>query len=75
MRYAKLRGKIVEKFRTQLAFAKAMGMNVATLNGRLNGKSQWGADEITKACALLDVPLTEAHEYFFCEDSCVIATA
>lgn len=74
MRYAKLRGKIVEKFRTQFAFAKAMEMNVATLNGKLNGKSQWTADEIAKACVLLGIPLPEAHEYFFCEDGCNNAT-
>jgi hypothetical protein len=74
MRYSKLRGKIVEKFRTQLAFAKVMKMNVATLNGRLCGKSQWGADEIAKACTLLDIPPSEVHEYFFCEDGCIIAT-
>ena len=74
MKYAKLRGKIVEKFRTQFAFAQAMEMNVATLKGKLNGKSQWGSDEIAKACALLEIPLSEAHEYFFCENSCIIAT-
>lgn len=74
MKYAKLRGKIVEKYRTQFAFAEAMGMNVATLNGKLNGKRQWTADEIAKACALLSIPAEEVHEYFFCEDSCVIAT-
>jgi hypothetical protein len=72
--YAKLRGKIVEKYRTQFAFAKAMDINVATINGKLNGKSQWGADEIAKACALLEIPLTEAHEFFFCEEGCKIAT-
>lgn len=74
MKYAKLRGKIVEKFRTQFAFAKAIDINVATINGKLNGKSQWTADEITKACALLDIPMTEVHEYFFCDEGCKTAT-
>lgn len=74
MSYAKLRGKIVEAFRTQSAFAKAMGMHTATLNGKLNNKSQWTVDEITKACGLLGIPLSEAHEYFFCIDSCKNAT-
>lgn len=75
MSYAKLRGRIVEKFRTQSAFAEAMGMNVATLNGKLNNRSQWTADEIAKACDLLDIPLSEAHLYFFCKRSCNNATA
>jgi hypothetical protein len=47
---------------------------VATINGKLNGKSQWTADEIAKTCALLVIPLTEAHEYFFCEEGCKTAT-
>lgn len=75
MKYAKLRGKIVEKFRTQLSFAKAIDINVATINGKLNGKSQWTANEIAKTCELLDIPLSEAHEYFFCEEGCNNATA
>jgi transcriptional regulator with XRE-family HTH domain len=75
MSYAKLRGIIVEKFRTQSAFAEVMGMNVATLNGRLNNRSQWTAGEITKACDLLGIPLSEAHHYFFCKQSCDNATA
>ena len=74
MSYAKLRGKIVEVFRTQSAFAKAMGMNTATINSKLNNKSQWTADEITKACELLNIPLSEAHEYFFCIEGCNNAT-
>lgn len=74
MSYTKLRGKIVEMFRTQSAFADAMGMNKATLNGKLNNRSQWTADEITKACELLNIPLSEAHLYFFCRKSCENAT-
>lgn len=74
MKYAKLRGKIVERFRTQFAFAKAIEINVATINGKLNGKSQWTADEIARTCALLEIPMSEVHEYFFCEESCKKAT-
>lgn len=74
MSYAKLRGRIVEKFRTQSSFAEAMEMNTATLNGKLNNRSQWTADEITKACELLDILLSEAHLYFFCKKSCDNAT-
>jgi hypothetical protein len=74
MSYAKLRGRIVEKFRTQAAFAEAMGIDTATMNGRLNNRSQWKAGEIAKACELLDIPLSEAHIYFFCKQSCNNAT-
>lgn len=74
MSYKKLRGKIVEMFRTQSAFADAMEMNKATLNGKLNNRSQWTADEITTACELLGIPLSEAHLYFFCSKGCENAT-
>ena len=72
--YPRLRGKIVEVYRTQTVFAHEMGMNPSTLNGKLNGKSQWMASEIAKACRLLGVPLSEAHTYFFCEEGCKTAT-
>ena len=74
MSYTKLRGKIVEKYHTQSAFADAMGINKATLNGKLNNRSQWTAEEIVKACGLLDIPLSEAHLYFFCTKGCDNAT-
>ena len=74
MSYTKLRGKIVEVFRTQAAFADALGINKATLNGKLNNRSQWTADEIAKSCDLLGIQLCDAHEYFFCSKSCDNAT-
>ena len=65
MSYAKLRGKIREKFGTQEAFATAMGMNPASLSSKLNLKTEWTRQEIEKACVLLEIPLADAHLYFF----------
>lgn len=65
MSYAKLRGRIVEKFGTQGAFAEAMGWRDALLSAKLNNKSEWAFSEVMKACELLDIPLSEAHLYFF----------
>lgn len=65
MSYAKLRGRIREKFKTQDAFAKAMEMNPASLSSKLTGKTEWTRAEIEKACVLLEIPLAEAHLYFF----------
>ena len=50
---------------TQKAFAEAMGINVATLNAKLNSKAQWTLAEIEKACVLLDISKTETTDYFF----------
>lgn len=65
MSYNKLRGKIREVFGTQEAFAEAIGMNTATISGKLNGKSDWSRAEMEKACSLLGIPMIEMHFYFF----------
>ena len=69
MSYAKLRGRIVEKFGSQSAFAEAMGWRKALLSAKLNNKSEWGFPEVMKACELLGISLSEAHLYFFCAKS------
>lgn len=70
MSYARLKGKIKEKFGTQESFAEAMGMDKATLSAKLNNKVDWKREEIEKACILLGIPLEEVHLYFFCMRSC-----
>lgn len=70
MSYAKLRGKIREAFGTQEAFALAMGLNAATISGKLNGKSDWTRHEIELACTLLHIPMDEMYSYFFYKKSC-----
>ena len=65
MDYQELKGKIRGVFKTQAAFADAMGMSLTALNQRLNGVVEWKTPEIVKACELLGIPLTEAHLYFF----------
>lgn len=75
MSYAKLRGRIVEKFGSQSAFAEAMGWRKALLSAKLNNKSEWSFPEVMKACELLEIPLKDAHLYFFCAKSYDNATA
>lgn len=69
MSYPKLRGLIREKFGTQEAFAAAMDKNGATISNKLTGKTEWTRADIEKACDLLNIPLAEAHNYFFCVES------
>ena len=69
MSYAKLRGRIVEKFGSQSAFAEAMGWRKALLSAKLNNKSEWAFPDVMKACELLGISLSEAHLYFFCAKS------
>lgn len=65
MDYKKLKLKIKEVFDTQDAFSEAMGLNRSTLNQKLNDVTEWKTSEIAKACDLLNIPLTDAHLYFF----------
>lgn len=65
MSYPKLRGAIREKFGTQEAFAKALGLSDTTMSSKLTGKTEWKRQEIEDACRLLEIPIAEAHAYFF----------
>lgn len=63
--YSKLIGRIIEKFGTRAAFARAMNMKTETLSRRLNNKTPWNVDEYIKASALLDILPNEMGTYFF----------
>lgn len=63
--YSKLKGRIVEVFGTQEAFATAFGCARGTFSLRLNGKRNFRQDEILNACQLLHVDKREIPDYFF----------
>lgn len=64
-RYAKLRGLIREKYRTQEAFAEAIGLHPATLSGKLRGVTDWTRSEIELTVNTLGIPAEEVAAYFF----------
>lgn len=63
--YSKLKGKIIEKFGTNQAFAEAMGWSFATNGKKLSQKARWDQDEILRACSLLDIEHCDILDYFF----------
>lgn len=63
--FSKLRGRIVEKFGTNAAFAAAMGFADSALSARLNNKTPWDGVEIHTARGLLDILPEEIPVYFF----------
>ena len=65
MKYAKLRGRIYEKFKTQSAFAEATGMNRTTLSHKLVGNVDWTRSDIELLAQALDLTAEEIVEYFF----------
>ena len=65
MDYRKLKGRIKEVYDRHEDFAVALGISPTSLSLKLNNKREWTSGEIATACNLLNVPLTEAHLYFF----------
>lgn len=65
LKYAKLRGRIKEKFGTERAFAKALDTSLITVSKKLTGRSQFSSEDIRKWCSLLDIALKDIGTYFF----------
>ena len=69
--YSKLKGRIVEKYGTQKAFAELMGWSMRTMSLKINNIRFWSQPEISKAVQLLDIMVTEVPDYFFCKKSSI----
>ena len=63
--YAKLRGRIKEKFGTETRFATALDVSLVTVSKKLNGMVQFTKKDIEKLCNILGIPIEEAGTYFF----------
>ncbi|MBE5928478.1 MAG: DUF739 family protein [Lachnospiraceae bacterium] len=63
--YSKLRGRIVEIFGNQGAFARAMGWSERTLSLKMNGIRAWKQTDICKAVKLLHLNENDIQLYFF----------
>ena len=63
--YSKLRGKIVEKFKSQGAFAEAFGVSENTFSLKMSNKVRFTSNDIIKIIEMLDIPQQEVGEYFF----------
>lgn len=65
--YRKLKGAIIEKYNSQSAFAKEIGVSERTLSLKMNGKIAWKQPEIIKAIKALNLTTDDIQEYFFKE--------
>lgn len=63
--YSKLKGKIKEKYGTQEAFAKRLGISRTSLSLKLNNLSEFSQREIMDSITLLGLNGAEVDEYFF----------
>ena len=62
-----LRGRIIQKYGSQRAFAKRLGKTEQTVTAKLNGGSQFTQEDILNWCNALDIVAEDVGEYFFAE--------
>jgi hypothetical protein len=62
---SKLRGRIIEKFGSQQAFAKAAKNSVSFISQYLNGRKFLDQRTMEKWIDLLEIPAAEISSYFF----------
>lgn len=63
--YSKLRGKIIEKYRSQSIFAKRIGWSERTLSLKLNGKVHFTQMDIETFIEALGLDRNDIQSYFF----------
>lgn len=63
--YAKLKGRIVEKFGTMSAFGKALGMSKTQISKKMNGRAGFSQADIIKWSKMLDIDLSEVGQFFY----------
>lgn len=61
----KLRGRIIEKFGSQNAFAEATGNSISFISQYLNGHTVLDQRVMSKWIDLLEIPDSEIDQYFF----------
>lgn len=63
--YAKLRGRIIEKYGTQTEFVEKFGISSNSFSLKMNNKSRFTTDDIVKLTEMLEIEKEEVGEYFF----------
>ena len=63
--YAKLKGRITEKFGSDKNFANAVNITPESVSKKLSNKTIWKQPEIIRACEALNIDKEEIGLYFF----------
>lgn len=64
-KYAKLRGRIVEKYGSISAFSKAAGISMTAMSKKLNCKIGLSQSDIREWSVLLDIDASEYGDFYF----------
>lgn len=65
LKYAKLRGRIVEKYGTIGRFGEVLGLSGVSMSKKLTGITGFSQADIIRWCELLDIDLSDVGDYFF----------
>lgn len=63
--YRRLRGRIIERYETQEAFARVFGISKNAFSNKMTGCSGFSQNDIRKCCELLEIDRDEIGKYFF----------
>ena len=66
--FPKLRGRIIEKYGSQVDFANQIGSTDVTVTNKLNGKYDFSMPDIIKWCKALEIGKDEVGAYFFADE-------
>lgn len=61
----KLRGRIVEYYKTQKRFATKVGISQNAFSRKMTGRSGMDQEDIVRWCELLNIDRNEIGDYFF----------
>lgn len=63
--FSKLKGRIVEKYGSQRAFARHIGITEQTVTNKIKGKTTFSTPDIKSWSTELSIPVNEIGDYFF----------
>lgn len=69
LKYAKLRGRIIEKYGSQTAFCKEVGISKTAMSNKMSGRTGFSQRDIVKWSELLSIDMGKINEYFFAAES------
>lgn len=64
MVFSRLKGRIRECGFADKDIARLLGLTPQTFSSKLNGKADWNVSEMWKICEILNIPVTDMHEFF-----------
>lgn len=64
-KYAKLRGRIVEKYGSISAFTERLNISLTQVSKKLNGVSGFSQEDIVEWAKLLEIDIADVGVYFF----------